>query len=114
MFNCTVPGPVQPSLWPPMAGSIGSQCRVVPISFYVWNMGTFHLSGYQKSRWADQPCILHIPGINGIIRTEKAGLIFSPSAYCIHLPSPAYYYCPTSVKDLKRKSNKIDTNKSYL
>jgi hypothetical protein len=55
---------------------------------------------------ADQPYILYIPGINGSIRTEKAALP-SPSAYCIYLPSPAYHYYPTSVKDLKRISAKF-------
>jgi hypothetical protein len=45
-----------------------------------------------------QPCILHIPGINVIIKTEKANLTFSISIYLL---SPAQYYYPTSAKDVK-------------
>ncbi len=47
---------------------------------------------------ADQPCRIHIPGINVIIRMKHRP---SPSAYCIYLPSPAYYYHRTSAKDVK-------------
>jgi hypothetical protein len=41
---------------------------------------------------ADQPCILHIPGINVIIRTEKAALTFSINI--LHLLTFAYHYFP--------------------
>jgi hypothetical protein len=81
-----------------MAGFIGSQARVHPARFY--------FSTTRNPDQADQPCILHIPGINGSIRTEKAALP-SPSAYCIYLPSPAHYYYPTTAKDLKRFSAKF-------
>jgi hypothetical protein len=81
-----------------MAGFIGPQARVHPARFY--------FSTTRNPDQADQPCVLHIPGINDIIRTEKAALP-SPSAYCIYLPSPAYYYYPTSAKDLKRISAKF-------
>jgi len=64
------------------------------------------------TRNPDQACILCIPQINAIIvRTEKATLIFLlhqqenfVATYCIYLPSPAYYYRPTSAKDLIRIS----------
>jgi hypothetical protein len=49
-----------------MAGFIGPQ--VLPMSSCV-----------QNPDQADQSCILHILGINGIIRTEKAALTFSIS-----------------------------------
>jgi hypothetical protein len=45
-----------------------------------------------------KPCILHIPGKNANIRTEKANLTFSISIYLL---SPAQYYYPTSAKDVK-------------
>jgi hypothetical protein len=61
---------------------------------------------------ADQPCIFHRPGIDAVMRIEKTTMTFSISenfftAYCIHLPSTAYFYCPTSAKDLKRISAKV-------
>jgi hypothetical protein len=59
----------------------------------------FYFSTTRNPDQADQPYILHIPGINGIIRAEKAALP-SPSAYCIYLPSPAYYYYPISAEFL--------------
>ncbi len=42
--------------------------------------------------------VYHIPGINVIIRTEKANLTFPISVYLL---SPAQYYYPTSAKDVK-------------
>jgi len=80
-----------------MAGFVGPQARVHPARFY--------FSTTRNPDQADQPYILHIPGINGIIRAEKAAL--PSSAYCIYLPSPAYYYYPISAKDMKRISAKF-------
>ncbi len=64
--------PLQLSVLPPMAAFIGPQ--VLPMSSCV-----------QNPDQADQSCILHILGINGIIRTEKAALTFSISI--LHLPT---------------------------
>jgi len=65
---------MQPSLLPPMAGFVGPQAKLILVSSYVWNPGTFNFSKIRNPNQADQPCILHNPGINGIIRAEKATL----------------------------------------
>ncbi len=96
--------PLQLSVLPPVVGFIGPQ--VLPMSSCVQNPDTFHSSTTRNPDQADQPCIFHILGINGIIRTEKLHWP-SPSAYCIYLPSPVYYYYPTSAKELKRISAKF-------
>jgi hypothetical protein len=65
--------PLRPSLLPLMVSSVGPQARVLPVSSYVWNAGTFHLSITRDPEdQADQTCLLHIWGINGIIRTDKS------------------------------------------
>ncbi len=69
-----------------MVGFVGPQARVLPVSFYVGNQATFHLSTTRNPNQSwDQPCILHIPGI---IRTEKAALTFSISI--LHLLTFSY------------------------
>jgi hypothetical protein len=86
-----------------MAGLVGPQARELPVSSCVSNPDTFHLSTTRDSHQSDQPCILHIPGINGIIRIEKNCTdLHQNIAFAIYLPSPAYYYYPISAKDLKR------------
>jgi hypothetical protein len=77
IINCTILVPLQQSLLPPMASFVGHQARVLPVSSYVWNLGTFHLPISRNQDWADQPCILHISSINPIIRRKKAALTFS-------------------------------------
>jgi hypothetical protein len=85
-----------------LVGFVSPQARVLPMSSCGWNPEIFRLSTTRNPDQADQPyCIHHIPGINGIKRTRKPHWP-SPLAYGIYLPSPAYYYNPTSVKDLKR------------
>jgi diadenosine tetraphosphatase ApaH/serine/threonine PP2A family protein phosphatase len=44
-------------------GLTGPQARALPVSSYIWNPGTFPLSTTRNPDQADQPCILHIPGI---------------------------------------------------
>ncbi len=43
---------------------------VLPVSSYVGNMGAFCLATTGDPDQTDQPCNLHIPGINVIIRTD--------------------------------------------
>jgi hypothetical protein len=51
---------------------------------------------------ADQSFILHIPGTNVIIRTEKATLTFSISIlHLLTFSSLQYYHYPTSAKNVK-------------
>jgi hypothetical protein len=70
--------PLRPSLLPFMVSSVSAQARVLPVSSYVWNAGTFHLSTTRDPEdQADQKCLLHVWGINGIIRTDKAAPTFS-------------------------------------
>lgn len=60
----------------PMVGFVSPQPRVLRVSPYVWNPGTFHWPPTVNAYQADQPCIRHIPGKNAIIWTEKATLTF--------------------------------------
>jgi hypothetical protein len=73
-FNCTLClVPLQPSLLSTMASFISPQAKGIFVSSYVWNMGsTFHLSTTRYPDQADQSCILHIPGIDGIIRNRES------------------------------------------
>jgi hypothetical protein len=77
--------PLQLCLLPPMVSFIGPQPKVLPMCSCVWNLDTLHLSTTRNPDQADQPCILHIPGINDIIRKEKAALTFSISI--LHWPT---------------------------
>jgi hypothetical protein len=58
-----------------MAGFVSRQARVRSVSSYASNPGNSYLSTTRNPDQTDQPCILHIPGINGTIRTEKAALL---------------------------------------
>jgi hypothetical protein len=59
-----------------------------PLSSYVWDLNTVHLSTTRNPDQADQPCIVHIPGINRVTKTEKATLTFSISTlHLLTLPS---------------------------
>jgi hypothetical protein len=95
---CLVPS--QPCLFPPMVGFVSPQARVL-VSSCVWNPDNFHLSTTRNPDQAHQPCILHIPGISGIKRTEAVELTFSISILHLLTFSSLLLY-PTSVKDLKR------------
>ncbi len=65
--------PLQPSLLPTLASFVSPQAKVIFVSSYVWNTGsTFHLSTTRYPDQADQSCILHIPGIDGIIRNRES------------------------------------------
>jgi hypothetical protein len=67
------------------------------------------------------PCILRIPGINGIMRKEKVShgsslhhhsafhLHCSPPPYLLYYYYYYYHYHATSAKDLKRYSAKAST-----
>jgi hypothetical protein len=68
--------PLQPCLFPPMIGFVSPQARVL-VSSCVWNPDNFHLCTTKNPDQAHQPCILHIPGISGIKRTEEVELTFS-------------------------------------
>jgi hypothetical protein len=65
MFNCMVPGAIGT-----ISGFISPQPRVTPMSSYVWYLGTSPFSTTRSLNQADQPGILCIPGINGVIWTE--------------------------------------------
>jgi hypothetical protein len=82
------------------------QARVLPMPYYVGNMGIFHSYPSRNPDQAAQACILHIPRINSIIKTGKAKCWPSPSAYCIYLPSPA----TTTIPLVQRTSAKQDSN----
>jgi hypothetical protein len=85
MFNYTLCLVLlQRSQLPPMAGFIDPQAQLLPMSSCVWNLDTFRLSTTRNADQADQPCILHIPGMNGIIRTQKAAQTFIS---ILHLPT---------------------------
>jgi hypothetical protein len=58
----------------PIVGFVSPQPRVLHVSPYVCNPGTFHLPPTVIAYQADQSCIRHIQCINAIIRTEKATL----------------------------------------
>ncbi len=45
--------PLQPSLLPPMVRFVGPQARVLPVSFYVGNQATFHLSTTRNPNQAE-------------------------------------------------------------
>jgi hypothetical protein len=79
MFNCMVPGAIGT-----ISGFISPQARVIPMSSYVWHLGTSCLSTTRILNQADQPGILHIPGINGVIWTENATLTFLISSSHCH------------------------------
>jgi hypothetical protein len=55
-----------------MVGIEGPQARVLPMPSYVGNMDIFHSYPPRNPDQAAQACILHIPRINGIIKTGKA------------------------------------------
>jgi hypothetical protein len=85
MFNYTLCLVLlQRSQLPPMAGFIGPQAKMLPVSPCVWNLDTFRLSTTRNADQADQPCVLRIPGMNGIIRTQKAAQTFIS---ILHLPT---------------------------
>ncbi len=97
--------PLQLSLLPPLAGLVGPQARELPVSSCVWNPDTFHLSTTRDSHQSDQPCILHIPGINGIIRKAfsfvgKAALTFSTRI--LHLPFTYILQPTTTIPSVQR------------
>jgi len=75
-------------------GSFHQSLKMLHVSYYVWNPGTFHLPTTKNPDKADQPCILWMPDK----RTERAttNLLHQWenffNAYCIYLASLAYFY----------------------
>jgi hypothetical protein len=55
-----------------MVGIEGLPAGVLPMPSYVGNKGIFHSYSPRNPDQAAQACILHIPCINGIIKTGKA------------------------------------------
>jgi len=101
--------PLQPSLLAPMVSFVRTQARVLSVSSYVWNSSAFHLSRTRNPDQADQPCTPHIPGINSIIRTEKAATVLlhqqekCVTAYCTYFQFTSLrllsYHCKGSEKN---------------
>ncbi len=86
-----------------------SSQSALPVSSYVWNSSAFHLSTTRNRDQAHQPCTLHIPGINSIIRTEKAATVLlhqqekCVTAYCTYFQFSSLrllsYHCKGSEKN---------------
>ncbi len=99
MFDCTVPG-ANAAISTATHGTFCWLSSQSALCVFLCLRSTFYLSTTRNWNQADQPCIIHIPGINDTIRREKAGLSFSISIlhllafssillYCIYLPSPS-------------------------
>jgi hypothetical protein len=107
MFNCTVPGAMATISAATHGGFHQSPSQSDSCAFLCLKYRYLHLSITKYPDQTDQPCILHILGIDRILRTEDAALTFSININCIYLPSPAYYNYPTSAKGLKIISAKF-------
>ncbi len=83
----------------------------------VWNLGTFHLPTTRNPDEADnQPCILHIPGINAIVRTENSFISKIANSYIVQPPTSIWpvqkvwkEFLPKSLDHNRKESKQINT-----
>jgi hypothetical protein len=89
MFNCTVPGAIAAISDATHGGFRWSSSQSASCVFLCLKSGYLSFVYNQNPDQADQPCILHIPGVDNIIRTEKAALGFSMQIAFTYLLQPA-------------------------
>jgi len=84
-LNCTIPGAFAAISAATHGEFHQSSAQSASHVFLCLKSGYLSFVDNQKSRSSWSPCILHIPGINDIIRKEKAALTFSVSI--LHWPT---------------------------
>jgi len=89
MFNCAVPGAIAAISDATHAGFHRSSSQSASCVFLCLKSGYLSFVYSQNPDQADQPCIPHIPGVDNIIRTEKAALGFSMQIAFTYLLQPA-------------------------
>jgi len=99
--------PLQQSLLPPMVGFIDPQAKVILVSSYVWNLGTFHLSTTRNPNQGNQSCILQQPTHTWYHKNRETCTDLLHKYIAFTYLSPAFYYYPTIAKDMKRISAKF-------